>query len=311
MSAAMNTRRTTLIVALVLALAAGWLTLTYLSNLQRQTNANTAPVQIVVAAQEIPARVQITPAMLGITTRPANAVDPNMVRDPKQIVGSLSLITIPAGSTVSVAMIGHPSDVGLTVRLKPGMRAVSISIDKVKGISGLVQPGDRVDVIAQAPKSAAAPPPAATILRGVRVLSIGENLEQTSATPSPQEQQATSVTLEVTPKQANLLVMADINTTLRLALRSPKEPINSQPAEILHFDQGTASGPSTDHVADANPGAIAAAALVKAIAGPNAPPPSMDTHIGPPRPAPATHTAGEGDVTVIDGDHYGAGSPQQ
>lgn len=303
MVASMNARRTTLFVALGLALVAGWLTLSYLSNLQRQTNANTRPVTVIVAAQEIPARVPITPAMLGTVTRPANAIDPNIiqVQDVKQVVGSLSLITIPAGSSITASMVGRPSDVGLTVRLKPGMRAVSVSIDKVKGISGLIQPGDRVDVIAQAPKSGAAPPPAATILRGVRILSIGDALEETSATPSPQEQQATTVTLEVTPKQANLLVMADLNTTLRLALRSPKEPVNSLPTDALHFDQGqVAAGTSRD----ASPSdALATAALIKQISSnPVQAPPAAAPH-----PAAASNSSG---VSVIDGDHY-AGTPQQ
>jgi len=307
MLAAMNTRRTTLIAALVLALGTGWLTLSYLSNLQRQTNANTTPVNVIVAAQEIPARVPITPAMLGIVKRPANAIDPDTITDARQVVGSLSLITIPAGGAINASMVGHPSDVGLTVRLTPGMRAVSVSIDKVKGISGLVQPGDRVDVIAQAPKSGPAPPPAATILRGVRILAIGDALEASSATPSPQEQTAATVTLEVTPKQANLLVMADVNTTLRLALRSPKEPITSEPTEVLHFGEGDVAAPTTGGGAAAPQNALATAALIKAIAGPNAPMPSNDTRIGPPRPqGPSVPQSG---VTVIDGDHYqGAGS---
>ncbi|MFN2448181.1 MAG: Flp pilus assembly protein CpaB [Candidatus Baltobacteraceae bacterium] len=302
----MTTRRTTLIVALVLALGTGWLTLSYLSNLQRQTNANTAPIRVIVAGQEIPARVPITEAMLGAVSRPANAVDPNTITDPRQVVGSLSLITIPAGASLTGAMIGHPSDVGLTVRLKPGLRAVSISIDKVKGISGLVQPGDFVDVIAQAPKSGAAPPPAATILRGVRVLSIGDDLESSSATPSPQEQLATTVTLEVTPKQANLLVMADLNTSLRLALRSPKEPLNSQPTEVLHFDQGqSSSGGGGGGIPAAGPSqALADAALLKAITSNDAPPRAPAAARAP------AAGAQSGAVTVIDGDHY-TGTPQQ
>lgn len=305
MLAAMNQRRTALIVALVLALAAGWLLLTYLSNLQRITNANSQPVSVLVAAQEIPAREQITPAMLGTVTRPANSIDPNVVHaeDAKQIIGSLSLITIPAGSSITQAMVGRPSDVGLTVRLAPGMRAVSISIDKVKGISGLVQPGDRVDVIAQPPKTSNVPPPSSTILRGVRVLSIGDTLEVAAATPSPQEAQATSVTLEVTPKQADLLVLADINTTLRLALRSPKEPINSEPTEVLHFDQGQQAAGTTAPAA--NDAALQTAALVKAIAGPAAAPMQVPPIGGGPT---AIASSSLGGVSVIDGDHYAGGA---
>jgi pilus assembly protein CpaB len=296
MVATMNTRRTTLIVAAVLALGAGWLLLTYLSNLQRQTNANSAPVQVLVAAQEIPARVPITQAMLTTVSRPTSAIDPNALTDEKTAVGALSLITIPAGASITSAMVGHPSDVGLPVRLAPGMRAVSVLIDKVKGISGLVQPGDRVDVIAQPPRANAAPPPASTILRGVRVLAIGDELEYTSATPSPQEANATTVTLEVTPKQADLLVMADLNTTLRLALRSPRERSNSQPTEALHWDlaQSGAAAAAPAAAPAGNNAELANAALIKALA--------------PPAPAPAhaqsAQPADDSSVKVIDGDHY-------
>jgi pilus assembly protein CpaB len=119
--------------------------------------------------------------------------------------------------------------------LDPGMRAVSIQIDKVKGVSGLVQPGDRVDIIAIPPRNGSELPPAATILRGIRVLAVGTTLETSSATPSPEEQSSATVTLEVTPHQADLLASADQNTVLRLALRSPREPLNSEPTESLQF----------------------------------------------------------------------------
>lgn len=292
----MNNRRTTLIVAVVLAIGAGWLTLNYLSSLQRQTNANSAPRDVVVAAQDIPARVTITPQMLAHVERPASAIDPNTIMDPKQAVGALTLITIPAGSSLTSAMIGHPTDVGLPVRLKPGMRAVSVQIDKVKGVSGLIQPGDYVDVIADPPKSSAEPPPASAILRGVRVLAIGESLEYSSATPSPQEANSSTVTLEVTPKQADLLVMADLNTTLRLALRSPKEPLNSEPVEALHFPgpiggPATASSPSSDSPVQAMAMALKEVAAPKGQAASNN---ASGAQADPPGSS----------VKVIDGDHY-------
>jgi pilus assembly protein CpaB len=291
----MNNRRTTLIVAIILAAGAGWLFLSYLASLQRQTNGNTAPRDVVVAAQDIPARVAITPQMLTHVQRPASAVDPNALSNPSQAVGALSLITIPAGSSLTTAMIGHPEDVGLPVRLKPGMRAVSVQIDKVKGVSGLVEPGDYVDVLAEPPKASAEPPPASAILRGVRVLAIGDTLENSQATPSPQEANSTTVTLEVTPKQADLLVMADINATLRLALRSPKEPLNSEPVEALHWAGPVGTPAQTGGSSNPNDSPVTAMALaLKDIAGgPNAPSRRSGGSLRVDSP-----------VTIIDGDHY-------
>jgi pilus assembly protein CpaB len=239
----MNVRRTTILVALLLAVGTGWLTLNYLSALKSQSQAAGAPRQVIVAATEIPARAPITASMLTVVSRPASAVDPDAIFDTKTIVGSLALITIPQGATITSSKIGRPATEALPVRLQPGMRAVSIETDRIKGVSGLLQAGDRVDVIAVPPKTSSDPPPAATILRAVRVLAIGDTLEYSSATPSPNEENSTTITLEVTPPQADLLAMADINTTLRLALRSPREPLNSLPPEALHFPQSQQAPP--------------------------------------------------------------------
>lgn len=284
----MNSRRTTLIVALIVAVLAGWLTLNYLSSIQRSSAAANQPTEILIAAQEIPARIPITAEMLTKVTRPAAAVEPDALTDPAKVVGALSLITIPAGSTITLSKVGHPSDVGLPVRLTPGMRAVSISIDKVKGVSGLIEPGDRVDVVAIPPKSAAVPPPASTILRGIRVLAVGPLLENTSATPPPEAQIFTTITLEVTPKQVDLLEMADLNTVLRLALRSPREPLNSAPVEALHFPDGSGGAPQMAAAAAPPPDAAMLALLAQ----------------NQNRPAPVRAVPVYSGVEIIDGDRY-------
>lgn len=281
----MNTRRMTLLLAVLLAIGTGWLTLNYINNIKR-TAAETAgtPQQVVVAVVDIPARTQISPTMLTVKTLPGSAVERDVLQQPSQAAGSLSLITIPAGSQVTFSKVGRPSDVGLPVRLEPGKRAVSIQIDKVKGISGLLQPGDRVDIIAIPPRSGNELPQAAAILRGIRVLAIGATLETSSATPSPEEASSTTVTLEVTPRQADLLAAADANTQLRLALRSPREPLNSYPTESLEI-------PITQ---------VASAPAPREQPAP-APAPAAPA----PAPQPARQDSQHGNIQIIDGDKIG------
>lgn len=241
----MNTRRMTLLLAILLAIVTGWLTLNYVNGLKRSELANNgAPQTVVVAAVDIPARTTITPSMLQERSIPTSAVDPQAIQQPAQAAGQLSLITIPAGSQITTSKVGRPQDVGLPVRLAPGKRAISIQIDKVKGISGMLEPGDRVDIIAIPPRNGNDLPQAAAILRGIRVLAVGNTLENASATPSPDEANSTTVTLEVTPHQADLLASADANTQLRLALRSPREPLNSEPTESLQFPVQVAAQPA-------------------------------------------------------------------
>ncbi|HEY8313878.1 MAG TPA: Flp pilus assembly protein CpaB [Candidatus Baltobacteraceae bacterium] len=232
----MNTRRTTIVVAILLAIGTGWLTLTYLRSFQQANAPANELRRVFVATQDIPARTQINPVMFRSETRPVKQVDPDAIGDPMRMAGSISLITIPAGSVLTESKVGHPVDVGLSVRLKPGLRAVSIAVDRVKGVSGLLEPGDRVDVIASVPKEAGKGPRAVTIIRGATVLAVGVTLETAQATPSPEEQSAQTVTLGVTPKQADLLTVADNNTSLRLALRSPREKLRSEPVEALDLN---------------------------------------------------------------------------
>ncbi|HEY4439281.1 MAG TPA: Flp pilus assembly protein CpaB [Candidatus Elarobacter sp.] len=227
-----NARRVPLIVGIVLALGTAVLLVSYLTTLR--SSAQTADMRTVyVASHDVPARALITDAFVASSVRPAAQVDPDAVVDRKEIVGKYSLITIPAGSVVTKSKIGPGGAFALPARLPIGMRAVSISIDKVKGVAGLIQPGDRVDVIAVPPRVANETPRAAAILRGALVLAMGNEVETTTATPSPDNQNLTTVTLALTPSQVNLLAAADLNTTLRLALRPPKEAIRAFPAEPL------------------------------------------------------------------------------
>ena len=55
------------------------------------------------------------------------------------------------------------------------------------------------------------------------------------AAPTPQGPLPSSATLSVTPEQADLITSADLNGTLRLALRSPNEPADSLPPQDLIY----------------------------------------------------------------------------
>jgi pilus assembly protein CpaB len=188
---------------------------------------------VYVAARDIPARAALNAEYVRQVQRPASAVDADAVVSSKDIAGKYSLMTIPAGTVLTRSAIGMGGAAALPARLPVGMRAVSISIDRVKGVAGLIQPGDRVDVIAVPPRVGGEVPQASAILRGVLVLAMGNEVETARATPSPDNQNLTTITLALNPNQVDLLAAADLNTTLRLALRSPKESIRAYPAEPL------------------------------------------------------------------------------
>ena len=267
---AMNRRTVMFTIAALLAIGTGWLTFSYLTSVNRSVTAAVTPQVVVVASRDIPARATIAADMLVTMQRPANAVDPDSIASPALAVGSVARVTIPAGSAVTSSKFGRALDVGLTLRLHPGKRAISIPIDRVKAVANLIQPGDHVDVIALTRAEPGLPPRALTILRNTVVLAMGLTYESTGATPAPDTQTST-VTLEVAPADAQLLALADVNTTLRLALRTPKEP-NGRAAP----DRLLLGGLPLPTVPAALPAAVTArAALPVAPARPQAPAPGV------------------------------------
>lgn len=284
----MITRRLPLIVGIILAIGTALLLFNY-TNAGRQATAQTSRT-VVVATRDIPARAPIPGDALALVRRPVSDVDTDALAAIDQTRGTVAIITIPAGSVVTQSKIGKLDALALPRRLARGLRAVSISIDRVKGVSGLIEPGDRVDVIAVPPRVGNETPRATTILRGALVLAMGSALEAAHATPAPApDQNLTTVTLAVTPKQANLLALADVDTTLRLALRPPSESIRAYPAEPLQLGIPPQSAPAPAPAAPAPAPPVAA------------PVPAVAT-IGRPVPRPY-----EG-VPVIDGDRLISGS---
>ncbi len=203
------------------------------------SNKHTDPVAmrpVVVALQEIPARAPLQASMFGIVQKPADQVPRDAISSVAAVNGTVSAHGMAKEAVIESGDIAPASSLGLAIQLRRGMRAISIAVDPVKDVSGLLHPGDRVDVIAAPPKEG--PNAGAyTIMRNVRVLSVGGAFTAAtdpSATPAPDIR---TVTLEVTPSQADLITLADLNATLRLALRPPDEPGTSGFTEhIVFFD---------------------------------------------------------------------------
>ena len=257
-----NRRTILLVVAGILALGAGLLTFDYLSAANKPV-ANQPPRSVVIAVVPIPAHVPIAANMVMVQSRPSDTVEPDALGSVADANGSVSLASIPVGATITSSNTARNLDVSLAGRLASGMRAVSIPVDDVKDVSGLLQPGDRVDVIAIPPRIGNSQPKASRILRDVKILAIGGAVTVQVASPAPgqpaQSTEARTATLEVTPREADILAMADINTVLRLALRGPREPATSVETEALVFAtapppaQAPASAPRQDPPRDPRP----------------------------------------------------------
>lgn len=248
----LNKRTATILIAAVLALGTGLLMYSYLTSVSHV--ASKAPMRsIVVALRDIPARSIIAASMVTTVDRPADSVDPDAEANATAVVGQMALISIPSGGTLSSSKIGQLQLGGLTVRIPRGERAISVAIDHVKGVANLIQAGDHVDVIAITQGHAPDVARSITILRNKVVLAMGTSLEVPVANASPDpnasanQSSVDTVTLAVSPVEAQTLTLADLNATLRLDLRSPKDGNDAAKADIFRIDAATA--PATSNVA--------------------------------------------------------------
>jgi pilus assembly protein CpaB len=122
---------------------------------------------------------------------------------------------------------------GLSLLISPSMRASSIQVDKVSGVSGFILPGDRVDVILTVkPQGGSGDAIAKTILQNVEILAAGEKTEEKGNMVITVQ----SVTLLVYPEGAQALALASSEGKLHLALRNPTDD------EILAVDPISKTG---------------------------------------------------------------------
>ncbi len=159
------------------------------------------------------------------------------------LVGTVVRNPITAGQPITQGALVSPGDRGfLAAALGPGMRAVTVPVSALTGVAGFVFPGDRVDLVLTQNVSGNGGPPlkvAETILRNLRVLATDQR-----SSPTVDEKGNTIiskyklVTLEVTPRLAEKITVAQTIGTISLSLRA----LADNAAEL---EQALASGSVT------------------------------------------------------------------
>ncbi len=146
--------------------------------------------------------------------------------DMNKLLGTVVRYPITAGEPVTQGSLVAPGDRGfLAAALGPGMRAVTVPVSATTGVAGFVFAGDRVDlVLTQQIEGADQSAPlktAETVLRNLRVLATDQTVEKTvDENGKTQVAEFRTVTLEVTPKIAEKIAVAQTIGTISLALRS-------------------------------------------------------------------------------------------
>lgn len=226
--------------ALLVALLAGYLAKRW-SGAGAEAPAPARTVEVVVLERDVAAGAPLGPTDLRYDSWPEGTVPAGIVHrrpggeDVKATaVGKAARRSLTAGEPLAEnATAGRDASGTMAGIIGKGMRAASLSVTGAGGVSGFVSPGDFVDVVLgsdirhadgdpqNAGEGVLARYAAETVLRGVKVVAIDQTISK-NKDGSPI--QGKTATLEVTPRQAEILVAAQMLGNLSLVLRAAGEP---------------------------------------------------------------------------------------
>ncbi len=189
-----------------------------------------AKTQILVAAHPLRAGSllkfdDIQPHEVIAAEMPAGA-RPDTPQARADLVGSMIRRSLQPPEALLPADLLRPGDHGfLAAVLRPGMRASTVGVDAVSGTTGLIWPGDHVDVIlTQVTDDRTLPAShrasAEAVLGDVRVIAIDQQLMQGATGSGPEQGSTHTVTLEVTAAQAERVTLAERLGHLSLIVRA-------------------------------------------------------------------------------------------
>ncbi len=178
---------------------------------------------VVVAKKEIQLGEKITAEQLALAPIPNGSAPEGVFRKLDQVVGRVAVTPIGVRETITkMKLAPEGTDGGLSAVIPEGYRAMTVKVDDVVGVSGFIMPGSFVDVVA-----IVIPPSnqggdrqdaiSKIVLQNIKVLASGPKIDSPSDQREPSAVKA--VTLQVTPEQAEKLVLAANEGKLQLVMR--------------------------------------------------------------------------------------------
>ncbi len=200
----------------------------YLSNVQAFTK---DLGNVVVAKTEIPLGEKITAEHLSLAPIPNGSLPEGVFRKMEDVVGRVAITPIGVRETITnMKLAPAGTGGGLSAVIPEGYRAMTVKVDDVVGVSGFIMPGSFVDIVAIiVPVSQAGAtngPISKIVLQNIKVLASGAKIDSPENQRQPSEVKA--VTLQVTPEQAEKLVLAANEGKLQLVMRNYTDQEDTQ-----------------------------------------------------------------------------------
>lgn len=209
----MQPEKKKLYTAIGLAALSALLAWAYLYQRERQLLGAAQEVKVLVAKRYIPATTRLEAGSLAWAHIPAAFVPKGAITDASTVLGMQTLVPFNASEPIlynKLALHGQ----ALAASVPEGKRAVSLPINAVSGVSGLLLPGDHVDAWLRHGQGSASQ--AGTLLQDVSVLAVGSQTEGGEGG----ERAANTVTLALSPEEAGLALVAASQGEIYFALRA-------------------------------------------------------------------------------------------
>jgi Flp pilus assembly protein CpaB len=230
------------------------------------STATPAPKNTVIATQDIPLGAAITESMVTTQPLPPGSRVSGAFEDPSQVIGQTVRQSVTSGQQISTATFSQGK-----FEVPEGQRAMSVQVDATSGVGTAIQAGDHVDlilgltgdafpVVQLNPQDNSIQVVAGLnntsvklLLEGMQVLATvqpepassgNQNNNNPSASPTPNgpglTQDSTElVILSVTAQQAEVIKFAQLEGSISLVLRSPKDFFDPNGQPILPLPAGT------------------------------------------------------------------------
>jgi pilus assembly protein CpaB len=208
-----------LALAVVLGLAAALIARSALSRNRVAGPPQPKTVKIVVVKGHASPGQELTADLLTMGPIAADVPPPDAFTNVAQVVGRVANTPMFNGQPVLEDLLAPKgAGTGLQALLPRGMRAITVAVDETSGLAGLLVPGSRVDVVSTVSGTNKDDTIAATIVQDVLVQAVGQRLAAQG--PADKDAQAArTVTLVVTPRDAQAIDLAGSMGRTRLVLR--------------------------------------------------------------------------------------------
>ena len=193
-------------------------------------------VKVLVARAEIEPGVRLTSEMVAFKDYPKTNVPEGAVLKEEEYAERALKTRAYRGQPIQMAQLGEKGQFGTSLQIPEGMRLAPIKVDPTMIHSGIMKPGDRVDVILTynvERRGSKADTKTRTILEYIQVYAMGNHtLGSEASDRDTATKDVKGVSLLVTPPQAELLKYAESKGTLALSMRSVLDKVSVQSAGV-------------------------------------------------------------------------------